>query len=286
MNYFYYPGCSLHSTSIEYDMSLKEICKKVNIELKEIKNWICCGASSAHSLSHLLSISLPAKVLSNIEKENGTSVVVPCAACFSRLKSTSYEIEKDATIRDEVNWVIKYPLKNSVKVMHPLELFKKEDIEKNIKKDLSQLKIVCYYGCLLTRPPKVMQFDICEYPMMMDNLLRSVGIKTLDWNHKTDCCGAGALYLTKTDIVIELCHKIIESAKEVGADAIAVACPICHANLDTRQDDIKKIYNTDYELPVLYFTQLIGLAFGIFPKKLGLNKHLVNTDNLIEKIKD
>ena len=283
MNYFYYPGCSLHSTGQEYDLSLKEVCKKLDIELKEVKNWICCGASSAHNISHLLSVSLPTKVLSEVEKEQGTSLVVPCAACFSRLKTAVYEIKEHETLKDEINRVIDYPFKNSVSVLHPLEIFKKEDIEKNVKKDLSKFKVVCYYGCLLTRPPKVMQFDICEYPIMMDNLLKNAGLKTLPWGYKTDCCGA-AFSLTKTDIVLKLCKNIIDEAKEVSADAISVACPLCHANLDTRQDDIKKLYSINYEIPILYFTQLLGLSFGISPKELGLNKHLVSTENLIERI--
>lgn len=281
MKYFYYPGCSLHSTGIEYDISFKKVCEIFGIELKEVNKWICCGASSAHNTSHLLSVSLPAYNLSQIEKEEGKEVVVPCAACFSRFKSAIFEIDKEPSFKDEVNWVIDYTFKNSVSVLHPLEIFKKEDIEKNIKKDLSKFKIACYYGCLLTRPPKVMKFDICEYPTLMDDLLKSAGLKTLDWNYKTDCCGA-ALSLTKTEIVLKLCHKIMEEAKEIGADAISVACPLCHANLDTRQEEVGKIYNLDYKIPILYFTQLLGLAFGMSGKELGLSKHLVEPRAFME----
>lgn len=281
MKYFYYPGCSLHSTGVEYDISFKKVVETLGIELKEVNNWICCGASSAHNTSHLLSVSLPAYNLSQIEKEEGKKVVVPCAACFSRFKSAIFEIDKEPSFKDEVNWVIDYPFKNSVSILHPLEIFKKEDIEKNVKKDISKFKIACYYGCLLTRPPKVMKFDICEYPTLMDDLLKSAGLKTLDWNYKTDCCGA-ALSLTKTEIVLKLCHKIMEEAKEIGADAISVACPLCHANLDTRQEEVGKIYNLDYKIPILYFTQLLGLAFGISAKGLGLNKHLVEPRAFME----
>lgn len=278
--YFYYPGCSLHSTGKEYDISFKKVCSLLGIELKEVKGWICCGASSAHNTSHLLSIALPAENLASVEKEGGREVVVPCAACFSRFKFAVYEISQNSSIADEINWIIDYPFKNSVNVLHPLEIFKKEDIEKNIKRDLSNFKIVCYYGCLLTRPPKVMQFDVCEYPVSMDNILKAAGIKTLDWNYKTDCCGA-AFSLTKTEIVLDKCKAIIEGAKEVGADAIAVACPLCHANLDTRQPDINRIYNTNYEMPVLYFTQILGLTMGITGKELAIDKHITNTERFL-----
>jgi heterodisulfide reductase subunit B len=277
MRYFYYPGCSLHSTGKEYDISFKKVCNAVGIELKEVNKWICCGASSAHNTSHLLSIALPAESLASVEKEGGSEVVVPCAACFFRLKSTVYEISQNPDLREEVNWVIDYPFKNSVKVLHPLEIFNKEILQKNIKKDLSKFKFVCYYGCLLTRPPKVMQFDICEYPKTMDNILKAVGANTLDWNYKTDCCGA-AFSLTKTEIVLKVTKRILEGAREVSADAIVVACPLCHSNLDTRQSDINKVYNTNYEIPVLYFTQVLGLAMGIAPSELAIDKHLTDTN--------
>lgn len=286
MMYPYYPGCSLHSTAREYDISLKAISGALGIELKEIKKWICCGASAAHQTSNLLAISLPAKNLAEAEKENFNKVLVPCAACFARFKTAKYELEKDPELLMDINKIISYPFGNKVDVIHPLEILSNgmsSKIKQNIKRDLSGLKVVCYYGCLLTRPPKVMQFDICEYPVSMDEILKNAGIDVLDWSYKTACCGA-ALSLTKTDIILKLIDDIFENAKEVGADAISVACPLCHSNLDMRQDEANRFFDRDHNIPILYFSQFLGLALGLNPVELSLDTHLVNTDELMSKI--
>lgn len=286
MMYSYYPGCSLHATAFDYDKSLLAVCKVLKIELKEVKNWICCGASSAHQTSHLLALSLPAKNLAEVEKENLSKVLVPCAACYARFKTMKYELENSPELLPEITKIISYPLKNNVNILHPLEILSNglsAEIKHCVIKDLSKIKAVCYYGCLLTRPPKIMQFDICEYPMSMDGILKNAGVDVLDWSYKTDCCGA-ALSLTKTEIILPLIKNIFENASDVGADAIAVACPLCHSNLDSRQDEANKLFGTNYHIPILYFTQLLGLAFGVNPEALGLNAHFVTTDELIRKV--
>jgi heterodisulfide reductase subunit B len=286
MMYPYYPGCSLHSTAREYDISLKAVSDALGIELKEIKKWICCGASAAHQSSPMLAISLPAKNLAEVEKENMGEVLVPCAACYARFKTTKFELEKDPALLQDINEIISYPFKNEVKILHPLEILSNgmsSKIRRKVKKDLSKLRVVCYYGCLLTRPPKVMQFDICEYPVSMDLIMKNAGVEVLDWSYKTSCCGA-ALSLTKTEIILKLIDDILGNAIEVGADAIVVACPLCHSNLDMRQDEANKLFNREKALPIFYFTQVLGLAFGLKPEELSLNTHLVETDELLRKI--
>ena len=275
--YAYYPGCSLHSTGAEYDVSFKKVAGKLGIELEEVPGWVCCGTSPAHSASHLLSIALPVKNLSLVEAMS-KDVVVTCAACYSRFKFASYEMAHDDKLAEDVKEVVGSSFQNKVKVLHPLEIFAQippDALKANVKENHKEkpLKVVCYYGCLLTRPPKVMQFDDVEYPMTMDKVLENVGYDILDWSYKTDCCGA-SFALSETDAVLTLTQKILKNAKEVGADAIAVACPLCHANLDTRQLDINAKYNTDYNIPIYYFTQLMGLAYGYSPKEMGVNKHL------------
>lgn len=285
MMYSYFPGCSLHATACEYNISLKAVCKILGVELKEIKKWICCGASSAHPTSHLLALSLPAKNLAEVEKENLTEVLVPCAACYARFKTTKYELENSPELLQDISEIISYPFKNKVKILHPLEILRNgllTEIKQYVKKDLSKIKMVCYYGCLLTRPPKVMQFDICEYPVSMDEILKNAGVNVLDWSYKTDCCGA-ALSMTKTEIVLRLINNIFENANDVGADAIVVACPLCHSNLDARQGEANKLFSKNYNIPIVYFTQVLGLAFGLKPEELSLNKHFINTDELIRK---
>jgi heterodisulfide reductase subunit B len=231
-----------------------------------------------------LSLALPLKNLSLVEKMEMTKVVAPCAACFSRLKTAIHEATANPEVEAQLSDILDGPLPKSVDTVSPLEIFSNGlDIKSAVTTDLAGLKVVCYYGCLITRPPKVMQFDECEYPMSMDNLLRSLGIETLDWSYKTDCCG-GAISATETDIVLKLTHDILEEAKTVGANAIAVACPLCHVNLDTRQAEVEQKYSSHYGLPIFYFTQLMGLAFGISPEKLGLQKHFVVADELLHSI--
>ena len=282
--YAYYPGCSLHSTGSEYDVSFRAVCEKLGMDIQEIEGWICCGTSPAHSSSRLLSLALPFENLCLAEKMGLTDIIAPCASCFARLKTAMYEANEDAEIAGQISDALEKPLPKSMNVLSPLEIFcNQQGLAEAVTKQLPELKVVCYYGCLLTRPSKVMQFDECEYPMAMDDLLRSFGIETLDWSYKTECCG-GALAMTRTDVVLKLTHDILEEARAVGANAIAVACPLCHVNLDTRQVEVEKEYGVQYGLPVFYFTQLMGLAMGVAGDKLGLKKHFVSTDGLLSGV--
>ncbi|UCF06938.1 MAG: CoB--CoM heterodisulfide reductase iron-sulfur subunit B family protein, partial [bacterium] len=268
-------------TGAEYDISFKAVCEKLDITLEEIKDWICCGASSAHSYSQILSTARPIHSLIAAEEMGLSEIVVPCAACFTRLKTAVHDTAHNPELAAQMDEIFDRQLPKTVKILHPLEIFTNGvDVAGTQVKELSGLNVVCYYGCLLTRPPKVMQFDECEYPMSMDLLLRSMGIKTLDWSYKTDCCG-GAFSLTETDVVRKLVHDILEEAKAVGANAIAVACPLCHANLDTRQAEVEQEYNAKYNMPIFYFTQLMGLAYGIPSTQLGLQKHFVLAEGII-----
>jgi len=282
--YAYYPGCSLHSTGSEFDISFRAVCEKLGIDIREIDGWICCGTSPAHSSSRLLSLALPFENLCLAEKMGLTDVVAPCASCFARLRTAVYEANEDAEIASQISETLEKPLPKSMNVLNPIEIFcNQQGLAEAVTKQLPELKVVCYYGCLLTRPSKVMQFDECEYPMAMDNLLRSLGIETLDWSYKTECCG-GALAMTRTDVVLKLTHDILEEAKAVGANAIAVSCPLCHVNLDTRQVEVEQEYGVQYGLPVFYFTQLMGLAMGVAVDKLGLQKHFVSADKLLSGV--
>jgi len=286
MKIAYYPGCSLHSTAREYDASFRAVCELLDIELVEPKDWICCGTTPAHSSDHLLSVAMPLESVRQAEEEGFDKIVVPCASCFQRLKTAVHEVTEDPELLETVNKVLEGPFKNTVKVIHPLEMFLERDIKRNIeylKKEhaLSKLPVACYYGCLLVRPPKVMRLDQHEYPVKMDEVLALAGIKTVDWRAKTSCCGA-SFSLTETDLVHELTNKIFDEAKTAGAKAISVACPLCHSNLDTRQREIEKKFETEYNLPILYFTQLLGLAMGISPEKLEIKRHLTSTESIFQ----
>jgi heterodisulfide reductase subunit B len=213
-----------------------------------------------------------------------SEVVAPCAACFSRLKGAIHAIDSNPELEGQIREILGMPLPRSIQVLSPLEIFSNGiDAAGAVVRELPDLKVACYYGCLLTRPPEIMEFDDCEYPMSMDNVLRSMNVTTVDWSYKTDCCG-GSLAVTETDVVRKLTRDILEEAKAVGANAIAVACPLCHANLDTRQGEIEREQGTKYDLPIFYFTQLMALAMGIAAEKLGIRKHFVAADKLLAGI--
>ena len=285
MKYGYFPGCSLHSTGIEYNESFHAVARMLGIELEEVKDWVCCGSSAVHVVSHLLSIALPIHNMALYEEAGYSEIAVPCAACYSRFKKAMHEIGEDPKLAEDVEYAIGRKFGGNVKTLHPLEIFQEslEEIKAKATGTVPDIKLACYYGCLLVRPPEVVTFDDCEYPMSMDNVLRAAGYETVDWSYKTDCCGA-ALSLSETDLVLDLTRDIYEEVKAVGADAIAVACSMCHVNLDTRQEEVEAKFGTKYDIPVFYFTQLLGLTMGIEPGALGLKKHFVDPMPLLAKM--
>ena len=285
MRYAYFPGCSLTASASDYDLSLRAACRALDIELVEVRDWVCCGASSAHATSHLLSIAMPVLSLSHAEADGFERLIAPCLACLSRFKVANKEMQEDPEVREKIHRAFDYQYRATVKVYHPLEVMTEEGmmekIRSRVRKRLSGLKVACYYGCVLTRPPKVAQFDICENPQSMDNIIRALGGEPLDWSYKTECCGV-SMTLTRSDIVLKLSSDILRAAKEVGAHAIAVCCPLCQPNLDSRQIQIEEKYGVHHGIPIIYFTQLMGLAFGAFPRELGLEKLITSPRDALE----
>ncbi len=286
MKYGYFPGCSLGSFGYDYHLSLTYVMKALGMDFVEVKDWVCCGASSAYATSHLLSIALPVLNLSHAEKDGLDKLIAPCPACLSRFKAANVELERDADLKKKIWEVSNYKYRGKVKVYHPLEVFVEVGVEKireKIRKKLRGLKVACYYGCLLTRPPQTAQFDDAEDPQSMDTLVRVLGAETMDWSFKTECCGA-VMGLTRSDMVLKLSNDILREAKEAGANAVAVACPLCQANLDGRQRQIQETYKTSYGVPILYFTQLMGLAFGALPQEVGIQKLITSPQQVLGSI--
>ncbi len=270
--YSYYPGCSLHATAREYDVSSRLVCQSLDIELKELSDWVCCGASSAHTTSPLLGLALPAHTLHQAE-ELGPPLAVACAMCFSRLKFAAHDLA-DETRLHLVKRALGKDFNNTASVVHLLQILDGEQ-KLPVSKPLQGLKVACYYGCLLVRPPEVMDLDDKENPQIMDRLLQRAGATTLDWGLKTDCCGA-SLPFARPDMVDRMSYRLLSQARDVGADCVAVACPMCHSNLDTRQSEMKARYGRSLNMPVLYFTQLMGIALELTAKQLMLNRHFVD----------
>ncbi len=286
MKYAYFPGCSLSSSGYDYDLSFKFVARALGIDLVEVKDWVCCGASSAHATSHLLSVALPVLNLSHAEKDGFEKLIAPCLACLSRFKAANLELEHDFDLKKKMREIFDYNYRGKVKVYHPLEVFLEiglEKIRERIRKKLIGLKVACYYGCVLTRPPKIAQFDNVEDPQSMDSIIRTLGAQPVEWSFKTECCGV-SMTLTRSDIVLKLSNDILREAKEAGANIIAVTCPLCQANLDGRQNQIEETYKTRYRIPILYITQLMGLAFGAFPKELGIQKLITSPREVLGSI--
>jgi heterodisulfide reductase subunit B2 len=276
----YYPGCSLHSTSREFNVSSQAVCQALDINLIEPENWVCCGSSAAHRSDPVAATQLPMENLALIEQSGFEEVTMPCAACFNRHKAALYEIRHHAEQKAAVDLAVGYDYKDSVRVstlsQAILEHAGPEKVAAKTEKPLSGLRVVCYYGCLLTRPPEVTEAEHHENPMDLDALMAALGAEVVDWSYKTVCCGA-AHSLTRPDIVLNLSGNLIKHAREAGADVIAVACPLCHTNLDARQFQMK----LEEPLPVMFFTQLMAVALGLPEKSAALNKNLVDPRPLL-----
>ena len=280
----YYPGCSLHATGVEFNISTKAVAEMLNLNLVEPEGWKCCGTSPAHNTNHYRSVKLPMETLA-IAKDMGHSyMTMPCAACFSRFRIAIHEVQHDSELRNKIADDIGFEYTGGIKVDNLLTTITDrvgyEAAVKPVSKPLKGLKVACYYGCLLTRPPDVTGSGNPEYPMNMDRLMEALGAEAVDWSYKTDCCG-GSLSLSTLEISLDLSHKILQNAVECGADIISTACPLCHANLDVFQKPIKDEYGEDFDIPVVYFTQLMGAAYGLDAKTLGLDKHFTDGAGLL-----
>lgn len=280
MKLSYYPGCSLGATAKEYDLSTRAVCQALGIELVELKDWVCCGATSAHSINHLLSIALPARNLA-LAQESGMDLAIPCSACYNRVKKADYNMQNNEAMRKEVEQIVDFNYDGIINVYSLIEALINtvgvNAIAKSVKKPLTGLKVVCFYGCLLVRPPEITRFDNCENPVSLDDVVKGLGAESISWSYKTDCCGAN-LSFTSSHVAQGMVSRLVDAAKEAGAMAIVTACPVCQANLEMR----RKERGTD--LPVFYFTELIGMALDLPNYNKWLNMHLINPRPLLQSL--
>ncbi|MFZ5595653.1 MAG: CoB--CoM heterodisulfide reductase iron-sulfur subunit B family protein [Bacillota bacterium] len=279
MKLSYYPGCSLESTAKEYNSSALAVSKALGIDLIEIKDWSCCGATSAHSVNQLLSYALPARNI-DLAQKSGYDLAIPCAACYSRLKRTDHVLRNDPCKKKEIEDIVNFRYTGDIRVMSLLETYSTKlepaEIAKKVKKPLTGLKVACYYGCLLVRPPEITCFDNPEYPMSMDRLMKAIGAEPVKWSYKTDCCGASQS-MTSSQRVVKMVSRIIDMAEEAGAQAIVTACPLCQMNFESRREARQTI-------PAFFFTELIGLALGLKDNSEWLTKHIVDPMPLLRSL--
>jgi heterodisulfide reductase subunit B2 len=281
----YFPGCSLHATAREYEESLKAVAATLDIQLEEVKDWACCGATSGHATNHMLSVALPARTLMLAEQQRLDRVLAPCAACYSRLASARHAIAKDKETAAQVRSILGQPFDNSVEILSIAQLLSEmtSEIRSKSKSPLKGLKVACYYGCLLVRPPEICQFDDPEAPTSLENIASAAGAVPVKWDMALECCGGG-FSLSRTSSVVRLSRAILQSAKKAGAQAMVVACPMCHSNLDFRQQAIQKREANGEMMPILFLSQLVGLGIGLDPIQLGLGRHFVSTQPLLNQI--
>ena len=274
--YSYFPGCTSHSTAVEYDLSTRAVLKAFGVELVEIEDWNCCGAAAVHSMNKFLSLCLPARNIAMAQKKD-LELVVPCAGCFNMLKRTERALKTDPEMRREVESTIGFTYREDLKIRALIDMVVNGigfgRIEEKVQKPLTGLKVACYYGCALVRHPKVTQLDDSENPQYLDTLISSLGGTPVEWSFKTDCCGAD-LALTHGDVVVKLVNRIVEMAKEAGAECLVCSCGLCQINLEMRQDA------DALGLPVFYFTELMGIALGLKGTQWW-SKHLINPSTLL-----
>lgn len=280
MDLSYYPGCSLESSAKEYNQSALSVSKALGLNLIEIEDWICCGATSAHVTNHMLANALPAKNIA-LAQESGRDMVVPCASCYNRLKRADHSLRHEPDLKREIEEIVDFKYTGQVKVMSLLEAFATrvgpDQIAKQVTKPLEGLKLACYYGCLLVRPREITGFDNPENPQSLDTLMTSIGARPLMWSYKTECCG-GNLSLTAGNAVRKMVSRLLEMAGEAGAQAIVTACPLCQMNLEIRRE------NNHNSIPSFYFTELIGLALGLTDSNSWFAKHIVDPFPLLRSL--
>lgn len=287
MKYVFYPGCAVHSSSKEYVDSCKTISRILGVDLIEVPDWNCCGAIDAvYSYKPYYSIALAARNLALAEKV-GTDVVTLCSACYFTLLRTNKLLQENAEIKDRVQRALSsigLSYNFGVRVRHYLEALLTdvglEKIKKQVKTPLTTLNVASYYGCLLVRPPGLTNFDDPEHPTRMDELVETLGASKVDYYSKTKCCGA-SLGMTDETVMLKLSRNILLEAKNAGANCMITACPLCQFNLDARQKDIESKFDVKIGLPILHFTQLMGLAFGLEQKELGLERNCVSPQRIL-----
>ncbi|MCW3131743.1 MAG: CoB--CoM heterodisulfide reductase iron-sulfur subunit B family protein [Candidatus Methanospirare jalkutatii] len=287
MRYAYYPGCTAHTTSKEYEMSVHAVCEELDIELIEIEDWNCCGALEA---TGLLLYALNARTLALSEKgerTKGLDVVAACNACYINLARTNVELKENEELRKKISEIdASLDYKGTLNVRHILDVIAndvgEEKIKSKVKKNLG-IKVAPYYGCFIGRPSNA-AFDDPDDPTAMDRVLEAAGAEVVDFRRKAKCCGGG-LMMFNPEISYAMTRMILDEAKRADVDCISVACPLCQMMLDAKQQDIEEKYNEEYRIPVLYFTQLLGLALGISEGKLGLGKVIVSPKRVLDKVK-
>jgi heterodisulfide reductase subunit B len=282
--YAYYAGCSQEGTAKEYDTSLRLVLKTLGVSIKEPDDWSCCGSTPAHTVDHVFAAALAARNLAIVEKMEMPTLITPCPSCLAVLKKAHLGMVQDESFKNEVNGLLDEPYGGGVITKSVLQIIYEdvglEALAEKVTHTLPDLKVAPYYGCILNRPPEIAQFDDPENPISMDRVISAVGVEVCDFAFKVECCGA-AFGVPKREMVNKLTYKVLSMAQDCGANCVAVACPLCQQNLDLRQGQVNSTMGSSFNIPILYFSQIMGLAYGYSPKELAMDKLIVSADHLI-----
>jgi heterodisulfide reductase subunit B len=278
--YALFPGCSLEKMASSYHVSAVETTRKLGVSLKELEDWNCCGATTYFHVDELLAYTLTARNLAMAEQE-GLDLVAPCSACYKNSYFTNRYLKEDPDLADHINYALEednLQFSGSSEVRHLMEIYVDEvgleEVKSQVSSPLEGLSVAPYYGCQIVRPRK--DDENVEQPQFFEELLSAIGADPIDYNPlKVHCCG-GSLILTSRRAALSMVRNLLQSAVDRGADVIATACPLCQVNLECYQNQVNQEFDTELSVPVMYFTQLVGLAMGIKPQKLGIGKELVS----------
>ncbi len=289
MEVAYFPGCSLHASSELYDVQCKTVLPKLDIALREIEDWNCCGATSAAKINDFLALALPARNLGIADATGLAEIMIPCSSCYSRTLVAQQRLAADPKLTAEINAELGAKVSGRIKVSTILEVLlpkvRSGELARKVQKRLDGLKPAAYYGCLLSRfPSEVPVSDDVENPQGMEIVCRALGAEPIEWGLKTDCCGASAS-VNDTDQALLLMAKIMRDAIARGANCFVATCPMCQLNLDAYQDQVREKHGIRERLPVYLITELLGIALGMNPVELQIDRHLEEAVELLKKLR-
>ena len=284
MEYLYFPGCTLYTKAQNLDAAGRDCAKILGFELKELTNWTCCGATFPLAKDNIMALAPPARILARA-KEEGSSLTTLCSVCFNVIKRTNELIKGDEEKRDKINTFIEMDYQGDVQVLHYLEILKREigfdTVKATLKKDLQGMKVAPFYGCMLLRPFEEMQFDDKEAPTIFEDFLEAISCEPVDFPYKIECCGAFQS-VGAPEVATECAYAILNSALKNGAEAVTTTCPLCQFNIDSMQREIREKHNDFPGIPILYFTQLLGLALGLPIETLDFQRNDVDPRPLLK----
>jgi heterodisulfide reductase subunit B len=291
MKVSYFPGCTLNTTGKGFDNAVRASTAAVGLELVELPNWNCCGATFPLIVDNMLELAAPAHVLVEARDaastgEGNSTLTTACTTCYNVLQRTNKFIRAHQEERERIETFIEAEYSGEVEVKDVLHVLRDDigfdTVRERVEKPLEDLKVACYYGCMVLRPPDEVAYDDPDHPRSLDDLMAALGATPVDFAHKNECCGA-YLAVKAPDVTRDMVYTILRSAQAAGAEAVATNCPLCQFNLDKQQAEMMKIHPNYQPVPVFYFSQLMGIALGLDSQDYGWERHYIDARPVAER---